>query len=138
VLAARRSTDQLASMYACSHCGTRCYSLLRRFWSASGPIKCPHCGEESRFAFKARIAAVPGFEILGFLFLALIFAPRFWAQLSLGIILAIGYIAVIDVFVQLVPMEQFGSAADTRNAALRFLVGTVFFILVVTAVVVAR
>jgi len=53
-------------------------------------------------------------------------------------ILVIGYIAVIDVFIPLVPMEQFGSAADTRYAALRFLVGTVFFILVAIAVVIAR
>jgi DNA-directed RNA polymerase subunit RPC12/RpoP len=125
-------------MYACSHCGARCYSLWRRLRSASQPIKCPRCGEESRFAFTARIAAVPGFEVLGFLFLALVIVPRLWAKLSLGIVLVIGYIAAIDVFVPLVPMEKFGSAADTRYAALRFWVGTAFFILFAIAVVIAR
>ncbi len=128
-------------MYRCPHCSASCYTPWRRIvepWN--GAVSCSHCGGQVRRSDKARFLEIVASQVLGLGLIVTLFLLPWWASAVLITGAILGLVLLPDVLFPPVVAEQFGSAADTKLAALRFWLAApiALFVLVAAAVAMWR
>jgi hypothetical protein len=112
--------------------------MWRRFIAPrTRTIRCSHCGGEARFSDKARVVEAFGSQVLAMALIVPLFLLPWWGGVLTVVGASIAFVALVDIVFPLVALEPFGSAADTRRAAIHFWLMAPIAFLVVVAMLVA-